>query len=47
MGARGFACGFRWDGDEMGSLGVKGDGGIVRWEERKGVGVIVREESMF
>jgi hypothetical protein len=29
-------------GGEMGSLGVNGVGGIVRWEERKGVGVIVK-----
>ena len=26
-------------GGEMGIWGVKGDGGIARWEERKGAGV--------
>jgi hypothetical protein len=34
---------------EMGIWGVKGEGGIVRWEERKGVGVgeIESVERMF
>lgn len=34
-------------GGEMGILGVKGEGGTVRWEERKGVGVIVSAERIF
>lgn len=34
---------------EMGIWGVKGEGGIVRWEERKGAGVgeIESVERMF
>lgn len=45
LGAVGLVEGF--GGGELGSCGVKGEGGIARLEERKGVEGIVSVERMF